>query len=116
MKIDVTQELLDLDGEPMRISFQACPMCGRLMEEEGLRTLRNACTSALGEDYQDEQRSGGASADEKFKRHCLAVKVHSNDEPDLTVEELALLKKMVAKRWPSRIMGPAWELLDPKDE
>lgn len=116
MKIDVTQNLLGLDGKPLHIVFQGCPMCGRLLEEEGFRTLRNACTDSLSVDYQDEQRSGGLSGDEKFKRHCLAVKVHDNDKPDFTVEELVLLKEMVGKRFPPEIMGPAWLLLDPKDD
>lgn len=113
MKIDVTQNLLDLNGREMFVIRQACPTCGRPKEEPYLRTLRNTCTDALNEDYLDEQRSGGVPSDEKFRRHCLAMKIHNNDEPELAVEELALLKKVVAKMFPPRIMGPAWMLLDP---
>lgn len=113
MKINVTQKLLGLDGKEMPIILQACPMCGRPSEGQGFRTVRNVCTAALAEDYQDEQRGGGVTGDEKFKRFCLATKIHTNDEPELTVEEVALLKKMVAKRWPPKVMGPTWTILDP---
>ena len=113
MKIDVTQNLLGLNGEPMPIVFQTCPMCGRGIEDKGLRTLRNTGTAALSEDYQDEQRSGGVSSDEKFRRYCLAMKIHNNDEPNLTAEEIVLLLKVTSKMFPPRIYGPVRLILEP---
>ncbi len=111
MKIDVTQKLLDLSGEEMLIVVQGCPVCGRLVEDKGVRTLRNTLTDALNVLYQDEPNLSGQ---EKFERHLLAVRIHSKDEPEFTVEELKILKDIVAKRFAPAIMGPVWMLLDPK--
>ena len=115
MKLDVTQNLLNLNGEPMPIVFQACPMCGRPMEERGFHTLRSACEAALSADYQSEQRSGGISGEEKFKRYCLAVKIHNNDEVSFLAEEIVMLKKVLGLRWPPEIMGPARLILEPAE-
>ena len=113
MKIDVTQNLLGLDGQPMPIIFQACPMCGRPLEEKGFHTLRSACEAALSADYQSEQRSGGVSGEVKFRRYCLAVKIHSNDKIAFLAEEIVMLKKVLGLRWPPEIMGPAQTILEP---
>lgn len=110
MKIDVTQKLLDLDGEEMQIVVQACQFCGRSVEESGVRTLRNTLIDALNVLYQDEQN---LDPQKKFKRHLLAVRVHDEDEPEFTVEELSELKNVVAKRYSPAVMGPAWMMLDP---
>lgn len=115
MKIDVTQNLLGLDGEPMPIVFQVCPMCGRDLEEKGLRTLRNACEAALSADYQSEQqRGGGVTGEVKYQRYCLAVKIHNNDTPPLLAEEIVMLKHVLGLRFPPGIMGPALRLLEPE--
>lgn len=115
MKIDVTQNLLDLNGEPMPITFQACPMCGRPLEEKGIWTLRQACEDALLPDYQDErQQQGGLSEAEKFKRYRLAARIHDEDEPNLAAKDIVELLKVVAKMFPPRIYGPVRLLLEPE--
>lgn len=114
MKIDVTQKLLDLNGKEMPIVFQACPMCGRPIEEEkGARTLRSTLEDALNVLYQDEQN---LDPQKKFERHLLAVRVHGEDEPDFTVEELSLFKTLTGKRYSPAVMGPVWLMLDPPEE
>ena len=116
MKVDVTQNLLGLDGEPMVVILQACPMCGRGMEEKGVWTLRRACKDALLPDYQDERQGSGVSEKEKFRRYQLAAKLHNEDEPTLSAKDVVLLLKMLAKLFPPRIYGPARLLLDPGSE
>lgn len=112
-KIDVTQSLLDLEGKPMSIVLQACPMCGRTLEVQGPRTLRSACEAALGADYQSEQRVGGVTGEVKIKRYCLAVKVHNNDTVQFLAEEIVILKHVLGLRFPPEIMGPALRILEP---
>lgn len=114
MKIDVTQQLLDLNGEPMPIVLQSCPMCGRDLEVRGLHTGRSACESALSADYQSEQRGGGVSGEIKYQRYCLAVKIHNDDTVQLLAEEIVMLKHVLGLRWPPGIMGPALRLLEPE--
>jgi len=116
MKIDVTQNLLGLDREPMFITFQACPMCGRGVEEKGVWTLRRACEDALLPDYQDERQGSGVSEAEKFLRYRLAARIHDEDEPNLSAKDIVLLLKVLAKMFPPRIYGPARLLLDPPEE
>ncbi len=111
MKVDVTQKLLDLSGEEMLIVMQGCPVCGRPVENKGVRTLRNTLTDALNVLYQDEPNLSGQK---KFERHLLAVRIHSKDESEFTAEEIVILKDIVAKRFAPAIMGPVWMLLDPK--
>ncbi len=113
MKIDVTQKLLGLDGEEMPVISQACPMCGRGMEEKDAWTVRQACEDALLPDYQDERQKGGLSAAEKFKRYRLATRIHDDDEPNLIAKDVVMLLKGTAKMFPPRIYGPVRLILEP---
>jgi len=110
VKIDVTQKLLDLDGEEMQVIIQACPMCGRPAEEKGVRTLRNACTDALTSLFRDEPNLDGTK---KFERAVLATKIHGEDEPNLSAEDVVLLKVIIGKRFGPMIILRAYRILDP---
>ena len=116
MKVDVTHNLLGLDGQPMLITLQACPTCGRGMEEKGVWTLRRACKDALLPDYQNERQGAGVSEKEKFRRYQLAARVHDEDELALSAKDIVLLLKMLGKMFPPRIYGPARLQLEPEAE
>jgi len=113
MKINVTQKLLGLNNEEMRVVLQACPVCGRPVEGEDARTLRNAATDALTALYRDEPN---LDAKKKFERGALALKIHNNDEPSLSVNEVALVKELIGKRFDPLIILRTWEILDPSEE
>ena len=56
----------------------------------------------------------GTGDDEKKKRFWLALKLHEHrKDPDLTIEELALLKKSFAENPSLAIMGQGMRLIDP---
>ena len=93
MKLVVTQQLTDLDGNP-------------LPQETKMRTI---FVNALLADYKDEQNVSG---EQKLERYELALRINAYDEVELKVEEAALLKKLVAKAYTPLVVGQAWKLIE----
>ena len=76
-------------------------------------TLKFACYEALGAFFQDEQNLSG---EEKFKRGDLYLKIKSSPDPvDLTAEEVALLKKLIAKLYDPILVSQIWRRLEGKE-
>ena len=100
LAIDFTTPLLDLQGKPF-VDDKGDPVKDF--------TLSKLCTNALLANYPDEQIEGA----EKYKRYELANKINNAKNPALSVEELALIKRLVAKGYSAAFVGPAWKLLDP---
>ena len=98
MRIDITQSLVGYNGEPVQ------NMAGVAF------TLRAACCEALTAAYPDEKLTG----EEKVKRFELARLLYVEDEPDVSVEDLALIKQLIGKGYGPVVVGPVWLLLDPK--
>lgn len=69
-------------------------------------TLATALTTALLASYPDEQSLSG---EDKVKRFKLAMRV---DDGQLTIEEAALARELVAKCFGALIVGRVWEALD----
>ena len=98
MKINSTQILLTYSGQPMK-------------DRDGKdATLRWACCEALTATFQDEKNLSG---EDKIKRYVLAGRIFENDNPDLTVKEVALVIELVAKAFSTPIAAPALMILDP---
>ncbi len=95
LKFDV--EILNLEGKPL-VGPDQKPL-----------TLKKAAVDALLALYPDEQTLSG---EEKMKRYRIAKKITIGTEKDWTVEEIALVKKLIAKNYSSLLVGPAWELLE----
>ena len=72
----------------------------------------NTSLTALGghklEGYPDEQASG----EEKFKRYQLAERISAAGPQDVSVEEVALIKRLIGKGYPPMVVGPAWLALE----
>ena len=67
---------------------------------------------ALSNVYPDEVNLGG---EEKFTRFELYLKIKNGSDPvDLTVDEIVLLKKVIAKGNGPLFMGQAWMMLENK--
>ena len=98
MEVIFERELKDLDGND-------------IPDQQGKpTTLRNIATNSIVAMFQDEKNIGG---EEKLKRWDLALKVKNTSDPvSLTVEELALVKNMVAKAYGTLIVGQAWKMLE----
>jgi hypothetical protein len=99
VKIDFTRTINDLDGRPFKI------------ENDELLTLGRVVISAL---HQGEKLTG----DEKYKRHDLMVRIHSQVEPvELKVDEVVLLKQVVGEsNFTAWVSGEAWDMLEGKKE
>lgn len=129
MKMNMTTVLTGLDGKPLTLSdevrqalipihamiaqgksSEAIAAPEQLIPEPDPLTLRSVLCNALMGQYEDEKALNG---EEKVLRWKLAQKVHSEDEPDLTVEDVALVKKLVGKAYGPVVVGPALTLLDP---
>jgi hypothetical protein len=96
MKIDMTQELVDLTtGEKL---------------QDG--TLRGICVRALLFRDPNSQMSG----DDQLKRYMLAQRLQENDEVDLQAHEITLIKDSIAIIFQPMVTGQAWLLLDPPGE
>jgi hypothetical protein len=80
-------------------------------------TLGNVCIQALMAQFQDEPNLSG---EKKVGRYALASKIHAaqkvEDPVDLQSEDISLLKELVAKGFGVAVVGPAFQLLDPKKE
>jgi len=109
MKINVTEQLTELNGTPMVTGKQVCQACGSVISEPGPVTVRLAATRALTAQYRDEQSLAG---DEKVARFHLALKLTGEDEPDLKAEEVVLIKNVVGKMYGPVVVGRVWAILD----
>jgi len=101
MKINLNFAFVNLKGE-------AIPK-GEGKEDSTQLNLKAVCVSSLLGSYQDERIEG----QEKLSRYRLAVKIfNAGDETDLIVEEIALIKKLIAKMFSVLVTGQAWEYLE----
>jgi hypothetical protein len=107
-EIDFTKPITQLDGKPL------LDAAGKPVDT----TLAMVAETALLASYQDEQN---LSADDKIKRFGIAKKIsdaaanqlQAHGKVELSVEELAMLKKLIAKAYNPLITGRAFEILDP---
>ena len=73
-------------------------------------TLGSACVAALVYPYPNEQDISGK---EKFERHIIAEKIAgSKGEIEFCVEDMALIKRLIAKLYGANILGPVFKLID----
>lgn len=98
MKINVTQQFHEIDGTPATVG-----------EEKNPFMLRKVLVESLLLTYNDEAHLPG---EEKVKRYELAVKIQREDEPELKIEDIALVKKLVGKAYAPIIVGQAWSMLE----
>lgn len=75
-------------------------------------TVGTVCVNALMQPYQDEQNLAG---EEKLKRMELARHVQKRDDYKFTSEDVALMKKLVNRAYPSPlVVSQAWAELEKK--
>jgi len=96
MKIQMNQELKRLDGVPLK-------------DGENVVALKKPCVEALLGIYPDET---GLSGEDKLLRWRLAQRIDKGGEVELAAENIALIKKLVAKAYGPLIVGQVWELLE----
>lgn len=100
MKIDFNQELKALDGTALPGP-----------EGKNKTTLKDISCHGLLAAFDDERNLSG---EEKCKRYVLATWIYANDDLDLTVEDIALIKKLIGKGFTAIVVGQAFEMLEGK--
>jgi hypothetical protein len=97
MKINVMQEIVQLDGAVVKTSNAICPTCQRAVGKSEPLTVRLACGKALV--YRDPQSN--MEFKEQMERGELATRFYQNDEVELTTLEAGKIQGLVAE-----IYGP----------
>lgn len=106
MKIDFTQGLTTLEGEPLMRTVRACATCGR-PEETAAMTLRSVCINAL-----LTQTESNLPGEDKARRYKLALQIANEDTADLPPKDVALVQELVGKLYTPLVVGQVWKLLD----
>jgi len=101
MKIKFSHVFMDHKGKKMG-------------EENNPLTLRDICVESLM--YPTQAEFPTLTAQEKVRRHDLAVKIMNNsDNTELQAEECALLKKIIGDRQLPSIVAQAFAVIDGKE-
>jgi len=96
LKIDFSVALKNLEGKPLKDKGKDL-------------TLKDVSTNAVLGNY-DEKIDG----EEKLKRFLLATKIYeSNGELELTIDEVKMIKDLIAKGYSILVTGRALQILDP---
>ena len=103
-KIDFTQVLKDQDGDDV---FECVDAADKECKEKRSVTLGMVANKALS---MPEQNLG---LDESYRRGRLANQVYKATAAPLAVEEIALIKKLIARSYGPMIVFRAVQILDP---
>lgn len=99
--IDVTQKVLDLEGEPIKDPPK------KPGDPQTEMTIRSACIQAL------MNSDAKATGDEKFRAFMLAQRFHEEDNPHFDSKEITTIKNAVGKLFVPVVIGFVWNVLDP---
>lgn len=113
MKINFDRELKNIRGETLFNERLIAGSDGANEKIVDVMRLKDPCVEALLAYFADE---AGLTGEEKLKRWTLAKTIAAGGEIDLPVEEIALLKRVIAKAYPPLISGQVWEILEGKGE
>jgi hypothetical protein len=119
-----TAKILPIRRAKMKIKFHEHlmgfnnkPLVDEQLDEEG-KVIRKplelsaACINPLLASKGEDTLPG----EKKLQRFNLACRIHNaasrQEELDVSVEEVALLKELIGKAYPPMITGPAWILLE----
>ena len=98
MKIRFDETMKDLDGKAI------------IGDGKDL-TLKQVACNALNLMFQDEQNLSG---EEKAMRGLLAMRIYANPDLDLTIDDVALIKKLIGKGYVPLIVAQVWDILEGK--
>jgi len=105
MELNLNQALKNLDGTDIISPPEKDEKKGKPF------LLKTACANALLGAYRGEENLSGA---DKTKRYHLATEIFkSNGAVDLSIDDIKLLKDLIAKMASPLIVGQAFDILDP---
>ncbi len=112
MKINLLQELKTLEGDPIIFTRKRTLLGekGELIETEKneVMTIKTPCINALMGRYEDEKSLSG---EDQCKRGDLAQTIQDSQELEATPEEIAMIRKLVAKAYSSLITRQVWKMM-----
>lgn len=110
MKIDLSQPICDLDGEPIPVAARTAAQEGEGPSSASPLTLARACVDSLM--LPDRDTSG----ENKLRRYELALKVNSAAKnggiAELDVKEISLILECAEKMWATAVYGPLHRMLN----
>lgn len=107
-KVDFTTILLDADNEAITVCVDnPTPLDDRDCKARRPLTLGMVSMRALSAPEQ------GLAPEESLKRGQLAFNVYTSKAAQLTVDELAMIKRLIARAYGPIIVARAFPLLDP---
>jgi len=120
MKIDFNYKFITLDGKiiPERPDEEIVDKDGKKTTKKyPTLTLKKVSENVLlGQETDGDGKPKEMSGAKKCERYDLAFRIHkatAKDLADLQVEEIALLKKLIAMAYSTLIVGQAFGILDP---
>lgn len=100
----------------MKIDFDALmkDFQNKVISEGGKNTtLAAVACTALSAQFADE---ANLAADEKYRRYKLGCKLADGGAVDLSVDEIAMLKKLIGRAFSPLIVGRSFDVLDPPSQ
>jgi len=98
MKVDFSKVILDLKGEPVK-------------DGEKDFTLGDVAQNALLMPYPDEKELDGKA---KVERFMIATTAALGGEQDISAEDVALIKKLIAKAYGPLVVGRSYQIIEGK--
>ena len=120
MKVSVVEKILDYEGKPLikpKGTNLECPKCGHAWvtsenkEDEPL-LWREIIHVAMNTPSRDEKMTGELST----KLYQITKKAFDTNEPDYTVDQLALIIERIKKTYNPLIAGRAEEYFNKEDK
>ena len=95
MKVNFKETFKDIEGN-------------EILDGGKATTLQTVAINALMAAYTDEQNLSG---EDKLKRWKMSQRIFGGEE-DFSIEDVALLKKLIGKAYSTIIVGQAYEMLE----
>ena len=95
MKVNFKETFKDIEGN-------------EILDDGKATTLQTVAINALMATYTDEQNLSG---EDKLKRWKMSQRIFGGEE-DFSIEDVALLKKLIGKAYSTIIVGQAYEMLE----
>lgn len=107
MKVNLAQELYDIYGKKIMTPHGPEDIAPAPL------TVRYGCSAALMAAAPNER---ALTLDQKMRRHRLGARIehHPDSDIDLTAEDVVLLKEYINTTWPTAVVGPLVDAIDPQ--
>ena len=122
MQLDITQQIYDLDGNPMKYPEWTKPERGKdgqvvepqlkpEKEWKRLMTLKTVMLDGLMAQLDEDKSTSG---EDKIKMYDLATRLHrAKDKVEIDPDELKMVRDRINKAYTSPfVVAPVWKMLN----